>query len=102
VGVARVETARTARYAGSARGPLVARPEALAAGSALLRLRVADAAARLLAGGDLERLKDCPGCGWFFLDRSKNGSRRWCSMAMCGGSAKARRYYRRRRGLPAE
>ncbi|MBC7897912.1 MAG: CGNR zinc finger domain-containing protein, partial [Cytophagaceae bacterium] len=30
---------------------------------------------------------------WFFLDVSKNGSRRWCSMATCGATAKAHRYY---------
>ncbi|MGH7701051.1 MAG: CGNR zinc finger domain-containing protein [Gemmatimonadales bacterium] len=42
-------------------------------------------------------MKSCPSCGWFFLDASKNRSRRWCSMATCGSSAKARRYYRRRK-----
>lgn len=36
------------------------------------------------------RLKQCPGdhCGWFFLDTTKRGNRRWCSMAECGQDAK--------------
>jgi len=57
-------------------------------------------ASELLIDGDLARIKACPspdGCGWLFLDTSKNGSRRWCSMKMCGGTVKARRYYRRKK-----
>ena len=40
----------------------------------------------------------CPGlgCGWVFLDPP--GRRRWCTMAICGNRAKARRYATRRRG----
>jgi predicted RNA-binding Zn ribbon-like protein len=34
-------------------------------------------------------------CNWLFLDTSKNHSRRWCDMKVCGNRAKARRYYRR-------
>ncbi len=36
------------------------------------------------------RLKQCPGdhCGWFFLDTTKRGNRRWCSMSECGQDAK--------------
>jgi predicted RNA-binding Zn ribbon-like protein len=51
------------------------------------------AALDLLRGGELHRLKQCPpaDCHWLFLDRSKNGSRRWCDMAACGNRAKARR-----------
>jgi len=37
------------------------------------------------------------GCGWLFLDETRNRSRRWCSMKDCGNRAKARRHYRRRR-----
>ena len=36
-------------------------------------------------------------CGWAFYDRSSNASAIWCSMAVCGGRAKAIAYYRRRR-----
>ncbi len=42
-----------------------------------------------------ERLKACAAeakCGWLFVDDSKNNSRRWCSMDMCGTDAKMRRY----------
>lgn len=44
-----------------------------------------------------QRLKVCPGdnCGWAFYDHSRNLSGRWCSMAVCGGRAKARAHYRR-------
>ena len=43
--------------------------------------------------GPLERVGECPSCGWLFLDTSRNGRRRWCSMATCGSRDKARRYY---------
>jgi len=58
---------------------------------------VARSAMAILDNADPDRLKLCPGhdCGWIFLDRSKNNSRRWCDMAVCGNRAKARRYYRR-------
>jgi len=65
------------------------------AGDALLRLRIVEAAVALLVSDAMLRVKSCPTCGWFFLDVSKNQSRRWCSMDTCGAVAKARRYYRR-------
>lgn len=68
-----------------------------AAGHALLRFRVIEAAVALLVSNSMLRLKSCPTCGWFFVDVSKNGSRRWCSMRACGSVAKARRYYRRKK-----
>lgn len=62
---------------------------------------VAASAIDLLRAGPLDRLKACPvgdgGCGWLFVDTTKNRSRRWCSMEDCGGRAKARRHYRRHR-----
>lgn len=64
-----------------------------AAGIATLRWRLVEAAIALLTSARLARLSACPSCGWFFLDTSKNRSRRWCSMAMCGSVVKARRYY---------
>lgn len=53
---------------------------------------------RLLQFEDLTRLRECAdsGCGWLFLDRSKNASRRWCSSGDCGNRARARRHYRQR------
>ncbi len=56
-------------------------------------------AMELLENGPLDRLKECPppdGCGWLFLDRSKNRSRHWCSMKTCGNTAKVRRFRQRR------
>ena len=61
---------------------------------------VARSAAELLTSGRLDRIRECPGldgCGWLFYDTSKNGSRRWCSMAGCGNQAKGHRHYRRQR-----
>ncbi|MFZ1997593.1 MAG: CGNR zinc finger domain-containing protein [Solirubrobacteraceae bacterium] len=50
--------------------------------------------------GTWQRLKACPGdhCGWAFYDHSRNQTGRWCSMSVCGGRAKARAHYHRRRG----
>ncbi len=57
-------------------------------------LRVIAAARSLLRNPPARRIKTCPGetCGWKFLDRSKNRSRRWCDMTVCGNVAKARKY----------
>jgi predicted RNA-binding Zn ribbon-like protein len=63
--------------------------------------RIAAAAMDLLLTVDYERLRRCPpedgGCGWIVLDKSRNGSRRWCQMADCGSAAKSRRLTQRRR-----
>jgi predicted RNA-binding Zn ribbon-like protein len=66
------------------------------AASALLG-PVAWSAIDLLATGEFARLKQCPGhdCGWLFYDRSKNNSRRWCDMAVCGNRSKAKRHRER-------
>ena len=56
---------------------------------------VAESAADLLTDGKLERVKECPGpdgCGWLFLDTSRNGLRHWCDMKTCGNTAKVRRF----------
>lgn len=57
---------------------------------------VVDEAVRLLGSPELARLKRCAGCPWLFLDRSKNGSRRWCAMNDCGTHEKIQRYVSRR------
>jgi predicted RNA-binding Zn ribbon-like protein len=56
-------------------------------------------AADLLVGNQRLRVRQCanPACGWLFLDTSKGGNRRWCSMSACGNRAKAHRHYLRRR-----
>ena len=57
-------------------------------------------AADLLVSKQLERVRQCanPQCGWLFLDNSKSGNRRWCSMSACGNRAKAHRHYLRQKG----
>ncbi|QDB78058.1 hypothetical protein FE251_00655 [Georgenia wutianyii] len=51
-----------------------------------------------------ERLRPCanPECCRFLLDRSNANAARWCSMALCGNRAKARRHYRRSRAGDAD
>ena len=55
----------------------------------------AHSALRLLSADQVERLKICGNCGWLFIDRSKNRSRQWCDMAVCGNRVKASRHYHR-------
>jgi len=60
---------------------------------------VVHSAAELLTSEDLDRIKMCAddsGCGWLFLDTSRNKSRRWCDMRECGNRAKAKRFYQRK------
>jgi predicted RNA-binding Zn ribbon-like protein len=60
--------------------------------------RLATAWAELALTGQVQRLKQCAdqGCGEVFWDTSRNHSRRWCSMQVCGNRAKARRHTARR------
>lgn len=58
---------------------------------------IAHSAGELLLSGSLERIGECPSCGWLFLDISRNGTRRWCSMATCGTRDKMSRYHLRQR-----
>jgi len=70
--------------------------------------RLAAIAIDVLTTENVEDLRTCPlsegGCGWLFLDRSRNHTRRWCSMEDCGARVKARRLTERRRGrqLPSK
>ncbi|MBB5936901.1 CGNR zinc finger domain-containing protein [Streptomyces zagrosensis] len=59
---------------------------------------VAVAWSELLITGDAARLKRCAehSCAWVFWDVSKNRSRRWCSMRVCGNRNKARRFAAKR------
>jgi predicted RNA-binding Zn ribbon-like protein len=79
-----------------------------AAGSSpalLVADRVAQDAVDLVCELDVTRLRRCPveegGCGWLFLDLTRNSSRRWCAMEDCGSGAKARRLTARRRASRA-
>jgi len=84
--------------------PLVAvsRPEAIAAATsgvrgALAQLVVAATTARIT--GTWDRLKICPAddCAWAFYDTSRNRSKRWCSMEVCGNRNKVRAFRDRAR-----
>ncbi|MEV4617678.1 CGNR zinc finger domain-containing protein [Asanoa sp. NPDC049573] len=84
--------------------PAKAPVEVVARGDAtLITDRLVLAAADLLTTLDRAALSECPlaegGCGWLFLDHSRNHSRRWCAMADCGARAKARRLTERRRAV---
>lgn len=61
---------------------------------------IARSAADLLTSDDLQRVGQCAddrGCGWLFLDTSRNHTRRWCDIKDCGNRAKAHRHYERKR-----
>lgn len=53
----------------------------------------------LMTSPDITRVRQCAreGCQWMFFDSTKNGTRRWCSMAVCGSRMKSQRFYHRKR-----
>ena len=54
----------------------------------------------LMTSENIKRVGQCAdeeGCGWLFVDTSKNHSRRWCDINDCGNRAKQRRYLQRAR-----
>jgi predicted RNA-binding Zn ribbon-like protein len=58
----------------------------------------AASAGDLLTGGvDHLGVCDNPGCGWLYVDTTRNHSRRWCSMELCGNATKSRRHAARSR-----
>jgi predicted RNA-binding Zn ribbon-like protein len=104
-----------AAVAGLAEGWLGRAPGCLKVEAATLQPRFAPAdgtSCCLLVGAVLDALdlvRESPGrvrecaderCPALFLDESRNGSRRWCSMERCGARAKAAAYYRRHRAGP--
>ena len=61
---------------------------------------IAQSATELLTSSQLSTVRMCqaPDCAWLFLDQSRNRSRRWCDMKVCGNRQKARRHYQRTHG----
>jgi predicted RNA-binding Zn ribbon-like protein len=57
-----------------------------------------DGTADLLAETETSRIRKCESCVVHFFDTSKRGSRRWCSMDICGNKLKVAAYQRRKRG----
>jgi predicted RNA-binding Zn ribbon-like protein len=58
---------------------------------------VARSAAELLTSAKLGRVKVCggEGCGWMFLDESRNASRKWCESRDCGNRERVRKHLAR-------
>jgi predicted RNA-binding Zn ribbon-like protein len=74
-------------------GPALLTPDVITA--------VLAATTRLTIRGDWVRLKICPAddCLWAFYDESRNRSRTWCSMRVCGNREKARSWRARTAGV---
>ena len=55
---------------------------------------VVKSAIDLLTSGEIDRVRTCAAdtCEWLFLDTTKNRTRRWCDMKVCGNRAKVRRF----------
>jgi predicted RNA-binding Zn ribbon-like protein len=58
---------------------------------------LAYSAATLFANVDRHRVRKCDQCVLHFQDTSKKGTRRWCSMQLCGNRLKVAAYAARRR-----
>ena len=67
----------------------------------LILWQVAKAGAELLTSDLVYSVRACAAesCRWLFMDTSRNRSRRWCDMKICGNRAKARKFYQRRTGM---
>ena len=59
--------------------------------------QLAQSAAMSFTGVDRTRVRKCGQCVLHFLDASKKGTRRWCSMQLCGNRLKVAAYARRKR-----
>ncbi len=77
------------------------RVDAVPPGAAGLLTPVLWSTGDLLVSRRLAKLRRCANdqCLWLFIDDSKSGNRRWCSMSSCGNRAKAHRHYVKRKSL---
>lgn len=59
---------------------------------------LSQAAEQLVLSQQLSQVRACAAdnCRWLFLDTSRNHTRRWCQMQVCGNRMKARRFQARR------
>ena len=64
-----------------------------------LLVTLAREAVRLFGSGAARLIRQCeaPGCAIYFVDVSRRGDRRWCSMSACGNKAKVNEFRRRKR-----
>lgn len=58
---------------------------------------VAQSAVDLLTSARVRSVRECAAqtCAWLFLDQSRNRTRRWCDMKVCGNREKVRRFHQR-------
>ncbi len=63
---------------------------------------LATSALSLLAGQEWRKVRICRNCNWLFVDRSRNASRLWCDMSVCGNRQKAKRHYERRKAAAGD
>ena len=59
--------------------------------------RIARESVEFVTGPELARVRACAGCTLLFIDRSRPGTRRWCSMERCGNRNKTAHYRQKRR-----
>jgi len=79
--------------------PAAPRHEPAGGGADAALALVLGVVAEAMADGTWSRCKACPGphCGWLFYDGSRNRSRQWCSMQLCGNRVKGREFRARQR-----
>ncbi len=67
-----------------------------------LLVPLAESASDLLCTGDLSLVKKCgnAACILYFYDTTKNHTRNWCSMQLCGNRIKVAAHYQRKRNNP--
>jgi predicted RNA-binding Zn ribbon-like protein len=58
---------------------------------------IARESVEFVTGPELVRVRECAGCTLLFIDRSRPGTRRWCSMERCGNRNKTAHYRQKRR-----
>lgn len=94
------EASARARYRTSIDSDAVLQIDPAGHGLDAFEERVLLAIERIQALGGWPRLKAClaDDCQWAFFDSSRNRSRTWCSMDVCGNRSKTRRYRRRAGG----
>jgi predicted RNA-binding Zn ribbon-like protein len=61
---------------------------------------IAREAVGLYSGAEAAKIRACEGCSILFVDSSRAGQRRWCSMAACGNKVKVAAHRKRRAGAP--
>lgn len=101
---AETEAARETLNAVAAGEPAVPRlgsdgTATLVGSAGALLVTLAREAIQLFGGADAELVRQCesPTCTLYFVDTSRKGDRRWCSMSACGNKAKVEQFRRRRK-----